>query len=120
MRRRRSTPSRKRRGTSSAPGRLRPPKRARDFERVHRTNPDGTLSHNRRGLRLCEDFQVHKCGPAGNNGTCPRDPGARHQCSKCLSAGHAAVDCKNQPAADNTYKKGKGKSGGKGKGKRNY
>ena len=30
-----------------------PPKRAsRDYERVHRANPDGTLTHNRRGVKL--------------------------------------------------------------------
>ena len=98
-----------------------PPKRAsRDYERVHRANPDGTLTHNRRGVKLCEDFQVHKCGATGRNGECPRDPTLRHQCSKCLMTGHGAADCRSQPAIDNTYKKGKGKSGGKGKGKRHF
>ena len=75
---------------------------------------------NRKGKHLCEDFNRGGCTSAPGSILCPKNPGAMHQCSRCLDGSHGLATC---PRADfpalklqrNNSSKGGGKSKGKGK-----
>jgi len=98
-----------------------PPNRPKDGYRQHRTR-DGMMTHNRRGLELCQDFQRGACGETTRDCVCPRNPSLRHQCAKCLLPGHGADKCSatsGAPAPGWHRQQGsKGKGKGKNKSKR--
>ena len=100
-----------------------PPSRAprRGFERQHRQTAEGLMTHNRRGLGLCQPFQRGECGASGPNAVCPRDQSLRHQCARCLQLGHGLHQCTSNVSLQDNTRKGKGgKGGGKGKGKKGH
>ena len=76
------------------------PKKA---NKVHNV-ANGEYQTNRKGMRLCPDFQEGSCTPG------PKCPKGAHQCKRCLSAVHGAVLChKDPPPAEKTFGAGKGK-----------
>ena len=81
-------------------------------DRQHKTDPNGRLSHNRRGTRLCMGFQSKQCSTIGM--ICHDD--SMHQCNKCWSPGHGGDSCTNAgaKAPGNVRPKGAGKGGDKG------
>ena len=79
------------------------------------------MTHNRRGLGLCQPFQRGECGASGPNAVCPRDQSLRHQCARCLQLGHGLHQCTSNVSLQDNTRKGKGgKGGGKGKGKKGH
>ena len=103
----------------------RPPK-LRSWERAHIVNDEGTtFTSNRKGVRLCADFQTGQCSSYRGSSVCPRDSSQSHQCSKCLDTRHGGEypqKCTQVPKQIQTptgggWKGGKGgKGGGRGKG----
>ena len=83
------------------PGKKR--KRLSQDDRQRNKGSDGFWSTNRRGLKLCAEFQNNAC-----THPCPHQHA--HQCKKCLFPSHGFVDHKDSPG-------GNGKGGG-GKGRR--
>jgi hypothetical protein len=81
----------------------------------HHVDGSGQYSANRRGTRLCSDFQAGACQQEVK-GRCPRDSSFSHNCAKCLSSGHGAKACNAGSSAEGR-REGKGKGNGKGKGK---
>jgi hypothetical protein len=71
---------------------------------------------NRRGKRLCEDFNRGACSPGGKDDMCLKHPGLSHQCSRCLSSAHGLNVCNrtDYPALKAQKTSGKGGKGGKG------
>jgi hypothetical protein len=80
----------------------------------HYTDGAGQYSANRRGTKLCNDFQAGTCQPEVK-GRCPRDGSCTHQCAKCLSPSHGAKACQAGASAD-----GRRDRKGNGKGKSKY
>ena len=76
--------------------------------KVHRV-VDDTFTHNRRGVRLCQDFRTGDCEGDNHGGRCRRDPSCVHQCSICLLLGHG----RSQHERKGSGKGKKGKGGGK-------
>ena len=80
---------------------------------------DGVTVHttNRREWPLCVAFQKGECPDdpdPGKRPWCPRNYGQKHQCWKCLRM-HPGSQCQLE-VREQTPRKGKGKSGGRGKG----
>ena len=104
-------------GTGSAAG---PSRRKASVPREPLPSPakfhnvsDGAYTTNRRGIRLCDDFQQGHCEGVDLNARCRRNSQKVHQCSKCLGADHCAKDCDRIPKPPS-----KGKGGGKSKASR--
>ena len=84
-------------------------------------NVDGNVfKTNRKGTRLCEDYNRGSCPSAPNSMACPKHSGFSHQCSRCLEMSHTLVTCPRSdfPAAKPGGKGGKSKGKGKGGGKK--
>ena len=79
-------------------------------EKVHRVDEQGRFTHNRKGAKLCTDFQSGRCPDGPMTGVCPLQPGHRHQCNRCLLPTHGGDACKGV--------KGGGRGRGRGKGRR--
>ena len=103
-------------------------KRGREEAETSRPKPmkshwvaDGAFTHNRRGTRLCADFQHGRCASAGADARCPKDRDSVHQCAKCLLPNHGAHsphECGAVPREGASSGRGRGGGkGGKGKGK---
>ena len=97
------------------------------MEKMHNVS-NGAYTTNRRGVPLCPAFNLRQCDSNGKSGYCPKDKSKAHQCSKCLSNEHNAIQCNKTPSATapsqpswvvarNNNGGGKGKKGGKGFGK---
>ena len=87
---------------------------------------DGNIfKSNRKGKRLCEEFNRGNCPSHPGSDFCPKNPSFMRQCSRCLGASHGLSTCSrtDQPALKPQYgkgDKGKGKGGKGGKsGKKN-
>ena len=100
-----STPPKKRRGRGSNSA----PSWSADESKQ---DADGTYTHNRRGLELCQKYNSGTCDNKIANSRCPQ--GRQHQCSKCLQ-GHAAIECGGKGKSSEGKGKGKGKRKGKSK-----
>ena len=83
-------------------------------QRFH--NVDGNIfKANRRGKRLCEEFNRGNCPSQPNVDTCPKNSGFMHQCSRCLGLSHGLSNC---PRSDHPALKAKGSGkSDKGRGK---
>ena len=89
---------------------------------------------NRKGKRLCDDFNRGTCQSQPYSDSCPKQQGYVHQCSRCLQPGHGLHNCPrtdhpalkeprdNMPAGRSGGKGGKGGKGNKGgrKGRHQY
>ncbi|CAK0822776.1 unnamed protein product, partial [Prorocentrum cordatum] len=64
-------------------------------EKVHRVDEQGRYTHNRKGAKLCADFQSGRCQDGPITGVCPLQPGHRHQCNRCLLPKHGGEACKS-------------------------
>ncbi|CAE8653016.1 unnamed protein product [Polarella glacialis] len=101
------------------------------FEKVE----NGLFVENRNGKAICKEFQIGECSATGPSNRCTKAD-AVHQCEKCLGV-HSGSTCTHservqgaldQPAGKGGWgrqlpphmKGGKGKSFGKGKGKKGY
>eukprot|EP00971_Amphidinium_carterae_P328240 6460007-Amphidinium_carterae.1 len=79
---------------------------------------------NRRGQEICRGFQDGSCALTVQGNRCSVDPTRVHQCSKCLSTDHGAVDCKStkDPSASSPSQPPgvlRKKGGGKGHARKN-
>jgi hypothetical protein len=83
-------------------------------DRQHSVDPSGCFTHNRRGTRLCPEFQTGHCGTGAANEVC-KDRLA-HQCHKCLAQGHIGSGCSRTASKPSSLAKGKGRGKGKDKG----
>ena len=85
------------------------------------TMSGGEYTSNRKGIKLCPEYQTGACGPCVGKGLCPKDRTSKHQCALCLDEKHGKNRCSTAPRDPykKTHKgaKGKGKGSGKGKGK---
>ena len=88
------------------------------YDRQHRADQNGHMTHNRRGIMLCDDYQHGRC-QEGRGVACPRSPQAVHQCAVCLHQGHGAFHPRPCNAQQRREPKGKGK-GKKGKANTQY
>ena len=86
------------------------------------TTHNGKFTSNRRGAKLCGDFQTGACSRSTFMNKCPKDRDSVHQCAICLSPDHGDAHCNSQKTpGDRTFVakdhgfKGKGKGKGKGK-----
>ena len=92
----------------------------------HRTTGDGSrLTHNRRNVKLCEQYQKGQCDWTVGGDKCGYRRGEAHQCAICLSPdGHGADSCTKslrQPTRSTSSGTGRGGKGGKaGKGKKGF
>jgi len=108
-------------GQGHAPGGGQPRQRASAKARPVKqrlVDPQGTFTHNRKGVKLCKAFQNNQCDPAGAWNKCPRDASAVHQCAKCLSPTHGQAACSNPAGREPAFHRKGGKGKGKGDGKR--
>eukprot|EP00971_Amphidinium_carterae_P326570 6457438-Amphidinium_carterae.1 len=74
------------RGSAAADG-------GRGLPRQHNINDDGYFTTNRKNIALCVAYNRGECGGADNRNRCLANPSLAHQCSKCLSLGHPAINC---------------------------
>ena len=82
------------------------------YDRQHRVDQNGLMTHNRRGALLCVDFQHGRCVVEAGSSH------AVHQCAICLHQGHGAFHPKKCNGNQRKDPKGKGK--GKGKANNQY
>ena len=100
-------------------GQQRPPPRS--TARAHNTTSDGSMTTNRRGVGLCNEFQAGGCTETvftQQGYRCAKNRSYVHQCSKCLSPQHGAHECSGKPAPVPSQHTAKGGGKGKGKGKK--
>ena len=95
-----------------------PKKKPRTAQDAVPRDDDGLFTHNRAGVEICRSFNAGRCELATwdmryRSYRCPKEPTRVHQCSGCLSDGHAA----GSAGCTNSSKKGKGGGKGSGKGK---
>ena len=94
----------------------RAPKRAKGPDiREHKVGDDGLLTHNRRGIELCRNFQTGNCEGSDPRGFCKQNSKRRHQCAKCLSDLHGAHRCtlETPRTPRPNHPKGRGKGRGR-------
>ena len=98
-------------------------KNSKFHERQHNVS-NGAHVTNRRGVVLCNDFNLGTCTETIGQNRCKKEPNKIHQCSKCFSLDHPATQCTKaltgppaQPAWIANRKGSGGKGGGKSKGK---
>lgn len=90
----------------------------------HHNISNGTFTTNRRGVKLCPDFNAGNCTQVkGSQKRCAKNSSLVHQCDKCLSTDHPGSQCNKTPSTQGPSQhmwapSGKGKSKGKGKGKK--
>ena len=84
------------------------------------TSSGGVYTANRKGNKLCQDYQTGACGQTLPGDVCPRDRTQRHQCAKCLGSHHGQNKCGNTGVKAPYQKFSKKHEKGKGKGKGKY
>ena len=68
---------------------------------------DGSYTHNRAGVELCNGFQTGKCTNSSGH-KCGSNPSRVHQCAVCLQQRHGTHKCpRNKKGSDSKNKKNK-------------